>query len=184
MRIIRENRDLAVHWVVLSAEGERAAEARASADRYLSSVARKEVRLDEFRNSFFPYTGSEIKDCFESLKESVDPDLILTHYRGDLHQDHRLCSELTWNTFRRHSILEYEIPKFDGDLGAPNAFVTLSEIDLAEKVNRLHSYFPSQRDKPWFDESVFRSLCRLRGMECNSPTGLAEAFYFRKLVLV
>lgn len=183
LRIIRENRDLTVHWVVFSAEGKRADEARSSADHYLSGVAEKNVRLEAFRNGFFPYIGGEIKEYFETLKQSVNPDLVLTHYRGDFHQDHRLLAELTWNTFRRHAILEYEIPKFDGDLGRPNTFVTLTESDFEEKVRRLKTYFRSQRSKPWFDDSLFRGLSRLRGMECHSSSGLAEAFYARKLVL-
>jgi len=123
-----------------------------------------------------------VKDYFETLK-AVAPDLVLTHTDNDRHQDHRLVCELTWNTFRDHLILEYEIPKYDGDLGAPNVFVPLEEPIAAAKVEALLGSFPSQAGKPWFDESLFRALMRLRGMECRSPSGLAEAFYARKLVL-
>lgn len=182
-KIIAASRDLTVRWVVFSADGVRADEARSSSADLLADVANKTVTVENFRNGFFPYIGAEIKSYFESLKESCRPDLILTHCRHDLHQDHRVISELTWNTFRDHAILEYEIPKYDGDLGSPNAFVTLSENEVDEKIAGLEKHFRSQQQKQWFTADTFRSLCRLRGIECASPTGLAEGFYARKIVV-
>jgi len=165
-------------WVVLSGQGERAAEARAGAAAFGATT----VEIEDFEDAFFKY-GREVKEHFERLKARVSPDLVLTHQGSDLHQDHRLVAELTWNTFRDQLILEYEIPKYDGDLGTPNAFVPLAEAHARRKIDALLRSFPSQASKPWFDESLFRALLRLRGMECRSPSGLAEAFYARKLVL-
>ena len=117
------------------------------------------------------------------LKGDVSPDLILTHWHGDAHQDHRLVSELTWNTFRDHLVIEYEIPKYDGDLGRPNVFVPLERPVCEEKLNLLFAAFESQRAKRWFDRDTFLGLMRLRGMESNSPSGYAEGFHARKLVV-
>jgi LmbE family N-acetylglucosaminyl deacetylase len=181
LRLVRERPGLEVHWVVLGAHGERADEARASAEAFLTGTEAR-IDVEGFRDAFFPY-GPEVKEYFEGLKAEVRPDLILTHQRSDLHQDHRLVGELTWNTFRDHLILEYEVPKYDGDLGAPSVFVHLDEADARRKVELLLERFPSQRARPWFTEDVFRGLMRLRGMESNSPSGLAEAFYSRKLAL-
>jgi LmbE family N-acetylglucosaminyl deacetylase len=159
-------------------------EARASAAAFVSSAtAPPRVFLESFRDGFFPYLGGEVKDRFEALKAEVSPELIFTHVGLDLHQDHRLVSELTWNTFRDHLILEYEIPKYDADLTAPNVYVPLPPELLQRKVDLLLEHFPSQRDKHWFTEDLFRALARLRGMESNSPTRFAEAFRCRKLVL-
>jgi LmbE family N-acetylglucosaminyl deacetylase len=172
-----------VYWVVLSATGERAAEARASADAFLEGAGRRTVVLREFRDGFLPYQGGAVKEFFEGLKREIAPDLILTHDRGDLHQDHRLLGELTWNTFRDHLILEYEIPKYDGGLGTPNVFVPLDAATCRRKVDALLRHFPSQRSKRWFTADLFLALLRLRGMEANAPDGYAEAFYARKLLL-
>jgi LmbE family N-acetylglucosaminyl deacetylase len=141
------------------------------------------VQVLSYRDGFLPYQGGEVKESFEALKQTLQPDLILTHFRGDLHQDHRLVSELTWNTFRDHLILEFEIPKYDGDLGAPNLFVPLSEAQVARKLGHLLGAFASQRSRRWFSEDTFRALLRLRGVECNAAEGYAEAFHVRKLVL-
>jgi LmbE family N-acetylglucosaminyl deacetylase len=173
--------ELEVTWVVLSAPAEREEEARVSAEAFFGDRATLVVR--SFRESFFPYVGGEVKEFFEELRREVEPDLVFTHAGADLHQDHRLVAELTWNTFRDHLILEYEIPKYDGDLGAPNVFVPLSEQIVARKVRLLLEHFPSQRHKHWFTEDLFRATMRLRGVEANSPTGFAEAFRCRKLVL-
>ena len=175
-------RDLDVRWVVLSASEERAAEARRSAEAFLGGAAGSHVAVEGFRDAFFRY-GGEVKEYFERLKAEVAPDLILTHHGSDLHQDHRLVAELTWNTFRDHLILEYEIPKYDGDLGSPNVFVHLDEATARRKAALLLDWFPSQRSKPWFTEDLFLALMRLRGMEAASPSGFAEGFYARKLVL-
>lgn len=167
-------------WVVLSARGERRREAAASADRFLEGAEEKSVVLQEFRDGFFPYQGTEVKEYFEKLKAEATPDLILTHCRGDLHQDHRLVCELTWNTFRDHLILEYEIPKYDGDLGAPNLFVPLPRDVCEKKTSYILEHYSSQRGKGWFTEETFRALLRLRGVESRSSTGYAEGFYGRK----
>jgi LmbE family N-acetylglucosaminyl deacetylase len=181
LRLAREVPELEVTWVVLSAEESRADEARAGAEAFLSD-ARATIEVEAFEDAFFKY-GREVKEHFEGLKDRVAPDVILTHHGSDLHQDHRLVSELTWNTFRNHLILEYEIPKYDGDLGAPNVFVHLGEDVCDRKVDALLASFPSQTGKPWFTRDVFLALLRLRGMESRAPSGLAEAFYGRKLVV-
>ena len=182
LRLGKEVERLSVTWVVLSAEAGRRDEAEAGAAAFLKGVERSEVDIQGFQDAFFRY-GPEVKEYFEGLKANVSPDLILTHHGSDLHQDHRLVAELTWNTFRDHLILEYEIPKYDGDLGAPNVFVPLGEEVARRKVEALLECFPSQADKHWFDGEVFTALMRLRGMESRSPSGLAEGFYGRKLVL-
>jgi len=183
LRILEENPDAEVFWVVMGASGQRADEATASAKSFLARARQKEVIVKEFRDGFFPYIGAEIKGFFEELKRRCAPDLILTHYRNDLHQDHRLVSELTWNTFRNHLILEYEILKYDGDLGTPNVFVPLTESLARRKVGILLDSFRSQLKKNWFTEDAFLAILRLRGLECNAPEKYAEAYHARKLVL-
>ena len=183
LKLIEQGAVKELTWVVLSGEDGRAEEARRSAEALLDGVDRSEVVVCDFPDGFFPYEGKRIKDFFERLKVDLSPDVVLTHQRGDLHQDHRLSCELTWNTFRDHLILEYEVPKYDGDMSAPNAFVPLSERLGQRKIDHLMSHFGSQRSKRWFGEDVFSSLLRLRGMECNSPTSYAEAFFCRKAVL-
>ncbi len=172
--------ELHVTWVVLSGVEQRGIEARESAADFLASAAGSEVVVHEFRDGFMPYRGEAVKEAFEDLKR-VEPDVVFTHTRADLHQDHRLACELTWNTFRDHLVLEYEIPKVDGDLGVPNLFVPVSESVAHEKVDLLVRAFASQRDRHWFDREVFLGLMRLRGMECRSASGYAEAFFARKL---
>jgi LmbE family N-acetylglucosaminyl deacetylase len=179
LKLLEEDALSAIGWVVLSGKGERADEARASAEAVLSGVEEKQLIQRDFRDGFFPYDGGDIKGFFESLK-SFSPDIVLTHQRSDLHQDHRVACELTWNTFRDHLILEYEVPKYDGDTGAPNLFVPLGEDLRRRKIDHLMTHFASQRPKRWFKEDLFSGLLRLRGMECNSPTSFAEAFYCRK----
>jgi LmbE family N-acetylglucosaminyl deacetylase len=174
---------LGVTWVVFSADGARAGEARRSAAALLRTVKRKEIVVKTFRDGYFPSEMAAIKDVFEALKERVAPDVILTHHGHDRHQDHRLIAELTWNTFRRHLVLEYEIPKYDGDLGAPGVFVPLSDALARRKVRHVLRHFGSQRRRPWFTDDLFLSLLRLRGMESPTATRYAEAFYCRKLVL-
>ena len=169
-------------WVVLSARGVRQIEAQRAADQFTSGCE-SDVILKDFQDGYLPYDGGKVKDFFEELKLRIRPDVIFTHGNGDAHQDHRLVSELTWNTFRNHLILEYEIPKFDGDMGRPNIFVELQEWAFREKVNNLSAIFTSQASKPWFQPETFLGLMRLRGMESNAPSGYAEAFYVRKLVV-
>ncbi len=175
--------ELRFHWCVFSSDALRAAEARRAADLFLAAARHKAVEILDHRGSYFPWVGAEIKDKFEALKIEVQPDLILTHYGGDLHQDHRLLAELTWNTWRDHLILEYEIPKYDGGLGSPNVFVPLSARVRDRKIEHVLGCFPSQATRPWFTADTFAGLMRLRGVECNAPEGSAEAFYCRKLRL-
>jgi LmbE family N-acetylglucosaminyl deacetylase len=173
---------LRFHWVVLSAVGARGDEAHKAAELFTAGREKK-VILKEWRDGFLPYSGGQVKDFFEELKGRVNPDLIFTHWHKDAHQDHRLISELTWNTFRDHFILEYEIPKYDGDLGQPNVFMPLEAPFHERKVEYLLEAFASQRGKRWFDRNTFLGLMRIRGMESNAPSGYAEAFYVRKVVM-
>jgi LmbE family N-acetylglucosaminyl deacetylase len=174
---------LKVHWCVLSAIGPRAAEARASAAAFLAGTASSRIDLAQFKDGFFPYQGGEIKAWLEALPLGVEPDVVLTHGRSDAHQDHREVCQLTWNLFRNHLILEYEIPKWDGDLGQPNLYVPLTASVLERKVELLLEHFATQRSKSWFDAETFRSLARLRGMECRAPERFAEAFTLRKAIV-
>jgi LmbE family N-acetylglucosaminyl deacetylase len=167
-------------WVTLSSDALRAAETRAAASHLLAGARDPIVQVEEFRGSYFPHCGPALKDFFETLK-SFAPDLILTHARHDLHQDHKVTNELTWNTFRDHAILEYEIPKFDGDLGVPNVYVPLTRAQMKRKCDVLLECFPSQLSRQWFTRDTFEAIARLRGIECNAPEGYAEAFYGRKL---
>jgi LmbE family N-acetylglucosaminyl deacetylase len=180
-RLVERFPALRYHWVVFSSDHERAREAERAAAEFLGGAEHAEVTVEAFRDGFLPYEGGKVKDRFESLKRSVDPDLVFTHYGHDAHQDHRLVSELTWNTFRDHLVLEYEVPKYDGDLGSPNVFVDVPERFVAEKIRILEECYGSQHGRQWFDERTFRSLLRLRGVEANAPSGLAEAFYCRKV---
>ncbi len=175
---------LDIHWCVLSATGPREAEARASAEDLLSGVATRTVETMQFRDGFFPQQGEAIKSWFEDLKPRVSPDLIFTHRRDDAHQDHRELCRLTWNTFRNHFILEYEIPKWDGDLGQPNLYVPLPAAIMQRKLDHLDRHFATQRSKQWFDADTFRGLARLRGMECCAPERFAEGFFARKLMML
>jgi LmbE family N-acetylglucosaminyl deacetylase len=183
LKLVDEGAISEICWVVLTGEHKRADEASASASAIVAAVPSHRVILKDFRDGYFPYDGAEIKRFFEELKGEFSPDLILTHQRGDLHQDHRVTCELTWNTFRDHLVLEYEIPKYDGDMGAPNLFVPLQEALCHKKIEHLMTHFASQTPKRWFKEDLFSGLLRLRGMECNSPTSYAEAFYSRKAML-
>ena len=183
LRLLAQRRNVEVKWVVFAASPERRLEAERSAEMFLREAVKKEIVVRDFKESFFPYIGSEIKECFEDIKRTISPDLVFTHFRDDLHQDHRLISELTWNTFRDHVILEYEIIKYDGGLGSPMVFVHLSEEICARKVKYLMENFQSQRSHQWFTEETFRAILRLRGVESNAPSKFAEAFYARKLVL-
>ena len=183
LRLTQASKPPAFTWVVFSSDAVRGEEARRSAEALLRGTPNPRIRVEQFRDGFLPYGGAGVKEVFEELKSTTSPDLVFTHYRHDLHQDHRLISELTWNTFRDQWILEYEVPKYDGDLGAPNAFVPLAEPLCRRKIDAILQGFPSQHGKLWFSEDVFRGLMRLRGVECNASGGHAEAFYCRKLVL-
>lgn len=180
LRLAAERRGLEVLWVVFCATSERAAEARASAAAFLEGVPTARVVVRDYRDGFLPYSGAAVKEEFESLKREFSPDLVFTHYRDDRHQDHRLVSELTWNTWRDHLVLEYEIPKYDGDFGSPNFFATLPASTLERKVALILCHFPSQAHKPWFTADLLRAVARIRGMESAAPGGFSEGFYCRK----
>ena len=181
LELLRARPDVEIRWVVFSAPGVRGVEARGSAKRFIGKRAATAVALYEFRDGFFPVQLEAIKETFEVIGRSFQPDIVFQHRREDRHQDHRTVSDLAWNTFRRALILEYEIPKWDGDLGIPNCFVPLSAAVAQKKVRLLMEAFASQRNKDWFDEDTFRGLARLRGMECRAPSGFAEAFSGRKI---
>jgi len=183
LKLAREVCDLEVCWVVFSAPGSRAEEARLSANEFLDRCAHKTIKIGSFRESYFPSEWPSIKEWFEEIKAGFDPDVVFTHFRDDRHQDHRILSDLAWNTFRNHLILEYEILKYDGDLGCPNVFVPLSEQLCAQKIELLLKHFKTQSTKHWFTSDTFEAMHRVRGIECASAAGRAEAFYCRKLVL-
>jgi LmbE family N-acetylglucosaminyl deacetylase len=184
MTLVERDIRLDVHWCVLSsAGGEREREARVSAADFLHGSGQSLVEVMTFRDGLFPEQGEAIKSWFETLRVRINPDLILTHRRDDAHQDHRLVCRLTWNTFRDHSILEYEIPKWDGDMGKPNVYMPVSAHALQRKIDLLMRHFETQRSKQWFDPETFRGLARLRGLECRAPESYAEAFFGRKLSL-
>jgi LmbE family N-acetylglucosaminyl deacetylase len=169
-------------WVVFSGAGARERETRAAATALLGG-ANVTVEVHDFRDSYFPHCAADIKGAFGQLRSRVTPDLVMTHYLADRHQDHRVLAELTWNTFRRHAILEYEIPKYEGDLAHPGVFVPLAPETVDRKVAALLECFPSQCAHPWFEAELFRGHLRLRGVECDSPTRYAEAFHARKILL-
>ena len=183
LRAIRDWPQARFQWVVLSANRERAAEAERSAAAFLDGAGESRVVVEHFRESYFPWVGAQIKDFFQKLHATFEPDVVFTHCREDRHQDHRLVSDLTWNTFRRQLVLEYETPKYDADLGSPNLFVALDEATARRKVEALIHHFPSQHSRHWFDEQTFWALLRLRGLESGAEQRFAEAFYCRKLLV-
>jgi LmbE family N-acetylglucosaminyl deacetylase len=182
LKLAEQRSDLEIWWAVFSGPGYRSAEAQESANDFLTGVSSREIRIGSFRESYFPSEWPAIKDWFEEIKAKFNPDIVFTHYRDDRHQDHRVLSDLAWNTFRSHLILEYEILKYDGDLGSPNVFVPLSEQICARKIELLLKHFKTQATKHWFTSDTFEAMLRIRGVECASATGRAEAFYCRKLV--
>lgn len=182
LKLIADKPKAQFHWIVFSGNENRKKEAQQSASAFLKEIESKKIEIYSFKESYFPFIGSEIKDCFEKLKTEYNPDIIFTHCNNDAHQDHLLISKLTWNTFRDHLIIEYEIPKYDGDLGTPNLYVHLDESLVKRKTNYLRDFFKTQKEKAWFSKKNFRSIMRIRGIESNSPTGYAEAFYCRKIV--
>lgn len=183
LKLTRIGRPVSVTWVVWSGEGRREQEARDSAEIFLERAKAREVIVHSFRDGFFPSQSAAIKECFEGLKQRGPMDLVLTHYCGDLHQDHRLIAELTWNTFRNHLVLEYEIPKYDGDFGSPNVFVDLDEDLARRKAETIMQVFGSQAGRQWLSEDLFMSVLRIRGMECAAASRYAEGFYCRKALL-
>ena len=183
LRLLAEVQEIDVTWIVLASNADREREARNSAAQFLGRAAKKNVIVKSFRDGFFPFDGAQIKNYFEQEIKPISADLVFTHNRKDAHQDHRLVAELTWNTFRNHLILEYEIPKYDGDMGQPNFFVPLDRDICENKTRYLLEAFQTQRSKAWFSRETFLGLMRLRGVECVSPSGYAEAFYCRKVIV-
>ena len=183
LSILENDSNVNVYWQVFCSSPARAAEANDGAKRFCEKAGNLDINILGFRDGFLPCEGREVKEQFEVCKETFEPDVVFTHYRDDRHQDHRLVSDLTWNTYRNHLILEYEIPKWDGDLGVPNTYVTIDDAIAARKIDTLLSVYASQQGKGWFTEDLFRSMLRIRGMECNSPSNLAEAFHARKTSL-
>jgi LmbE family N-acetylglucosaminyl deacetylase len=183
LRLLDEHADVTVHWVVLSATAERAAEAQRSAETFTAKAAARHITIKDFRDSYFPWDGDRIKDFMHELAANVSPDLVLTHRHDDMHQDHKIASQLTRNAFRNHAIWEYEIPKYDGDLGANNLYLPLSEDVCRRKIDLIMRMFPSQHGRDWFTPDTFEALLRLRGVECHSPTRFAEAMFTRKIVI-
>jgi LmbE family N-acetylglucosaminyl deacetylase len=183
LRLLEAFPDVHVYWQVFSAPGRRRAEAKACAAEFLKKAGRKTVRLSTFQGSYFPRQWASLKDEFEHIKARFEPDLIFTHWRDDRHQDHRVLSDLTWNTFRNHFVMEYEIPKYDGDIGQPNFYVSLEESFCRRKTSMLMKHFKSQAERHWFTEDTFVALMRLRGIECGPRSRFAEAFYVRKMVV-
>jgi len=183
LRLVEEAPGIVVKWIVFSGEAGREAEARSSAGDFLSGCGDSEVSVLKFRDGYFPSRHAEIKNCFEDLKRAFDPGLILTHWMRDAHQDHRIVAELTHNTFRNHLVLEYEIPKYDGEAGSPNVFAPLSRAQARRKIEIILGRFRSQHDRAWFTDETILAIARLRGIACNAPEGVAEAFYAEKIVL-
>jgi LmbE family N-acetylglucosaminyl deacetylase len=181
LKLIETHRRLEIRWVVACSSPQRERECRQAAEMLLAGAGRAEITIWQFRDGYLPYIGAEVKDAFERLKHEIAPDLIFTHYRRDLHQDHRLVNSLTWNTFRDHLVLEYEIPKYDGDFGSPNLYVALGETHCRRKLEVLNACYASQQSHRWFTEETFRSVLRLRGVEVGSASGYAEGFYARKI---
>jgi LmbE family N-acetylglucosaminyl deacetylase len=182
LSLLERHPGTSVDWLVLSAGGDRAEEARASADRFLSAAGDSRVTVETFRERYFPY-DPQLKEYFDRLGTQPAPDLVLVPWRGDAHQDHRTVADLAANTFRDQLILEYEIPKYDGDLGRPSVYVQLTSAQVDAKVDALMRGFATQRDRDWFTPETFRAMMRMRGIECRAPSGYAEAFHCRKLVL-
>jgi LmbE family N-acetylglucosaminyl deacetylase len=183
LKLLERHPGTKIHWIVFTSDEIRADEARASAERFLAAATDATIEIEAFRERYLPYVAAEVKERFDRLGTEVDPDLIFTHHTSDLHQDHRTLAELTYNTFRDHLVLEYEIPKYDGDLGRPNVFVHLDADQCEQKVATLLDAFPTQRDKDWFTEETFRAIMRIRGVESRAASGFAEGFYCRKVVL-
>jgi LmbE family N-acetylglucosaminyl deacetylase len=183
LRLLSERPGSEVRWVVLASQPDRERETRASAADFLASAGRAEVVVKQFRESYFPWVGASLKDEFERLKGEETPDIVFTHHRHDEHQDHRVVAELTWNTYRNHLIAEYEIPKYEGDLGTPNLFVALPAVIAQRKIELVLRHYRTQASRTWFRADTFQALLTLRGVECNAPDGLAEAFHCRKVVV-
>lgn len=182
-RLVNRPGGLECRWMVFSGTPERAEEARRAAADLLDGALAASIDVLDFRESYFPYDGAAVKDAVQDAARAFTPHVVLTHYRDDRHQDHRVLSDLAWNAFRDSLVLEYEIPKWDGDMGRPNVYVPIGPDDAQRKITTIMERFATQGSKAWFDEETFWALLRIRGMECNSPSRFAEAFYGRKVLL-
>ncbi len=183
LRLLARRQGAEVTWVTFSGDAERRKELRRSAAGFLRKARSSTVVCHDFRDAFFPSQYVELKQVFETTRKAFDPDVIFTHEIADRHQDHRLVSELTWNTFRGCLILEYEIPKYDGGLTTPNAYVALTDRQVDQKIKLLMRCYDSQRSRTWFSPETFKATLRLRGVECGSATGWAEGFHVRKMAI-
>jgi LmbE family N-acetylglucosaminyl deacetylase len=183
LSMLKANPDLKVDWAVFSCNGPRLQEAKGAFQAWCQGAKNCSLHLFEFHDTMFPSQWPEIKQAVHTLGNSLQPDLIFTHRREDVHQDHRTLCEVTWNAFRNHTILEYEIPKYEGDLGNPNVYVPLTSEIASSKVELLLRLFNSQQDKPWYDAETFRALMRIRGVESKAESGFSEAFHARKIWL-
>lgn len=183
LKLLEENQDASVHWIVLHGSGDREGEALRSAELFLTNAQCTSIRIEQFPDTLFPYRSEEIKAYFNDLGRRISPDIVFTHRLEDRHQDHRLVSELTWNTFRDHMIMEYEIPKYEGDLGTPNIYVHLDESICKRKIDIIVDSYTTQKPKPWFSAETFWAMLRIRGIEAKSTSGFAEGVYCRKLVI-
>jgi len=183
LHLVETNPDAEVWWVVFASTDVRLQEEADAAERFLERVGKKQIIIKQWQDGHLPYYASEIKNYFEGMKHLFSPDIIFTHFRHDGHQDHRIISELTLNTYRNHLVLEYEIPKYDGDFGSPNLYMPLTDLECRTKVETVMNCYASQREKHWFAADVFLGLARIRGMEAGGTTNYAEGFYSRKLCL-
>jgi LmbE family N-acetylglucosaminyl deacetylase len=183
LRLLSEHNNTDVYWVVFGSSGKRNVEALTSANKFLKYAKRKNIIIKHFKDGFFPFKGEYIKNYFEKMESKISPDIIFTHNRNDFHQDHKFISDLTWNTFRDHLILEYEIIKYDGDICSPNLYVQLKKSICNEKVNYILNSFKSQGNKLWFTSDTFFSVMRIRGIESRAPENYAEGFYCRKIII-
>jgi len=183
LRLQAHDRKVTVDWVVLCGSADRRKETLSALNMFLEPRNRGECLHGGFPDGRLPAVYSSVKDYFESLKERARPDVIFCHEREDRHQDHRIVNEMVWSTFRDHLVLEYEIPKWDGGLGQPNLYIPVDERQVLAKADALLEAYPSQAGKDWFKRDVFVALMRMRGLECRSPSGYAEAFHARKIRL-
>ncbi|HKR37548.1 MAG TPA: PIG-L deacetylase family protein [Steroidobacteraceae bacterium] len=183
LKLLSAPRPVEVVWVSFSAPAQRAHELQASARRFLRNASEWRVITHQFRDTYFPAQYADIKAAFEPLKQLPSPDVVFTHHRADRHQDHRIVAELTWNAFRGHLVLQYEVPKYEGGLDTPNAYVALERRQVEAKIKALHASYASQRSKRWFDADVFRGLMRLRGVEAGCESGWAEGFHAEKICI-
>lgn len=181
-RLVADTPSLSIRWLVASATPERRREAEKASSRLVGSVSDCTLDIGDLRDGFLPFLGPAPKEWL-IRHAGFEPDIVICPRGEDLHQDHRLVGQLAWQVFRSSLIFEYEIPKYEGDLGRPNVYVVLDRATAERKVATILEAFPSQRSRRWFEPETFWALLRLRGIEAASPTGFAEAFHASKIVL-